>query len=203
MAREHALSAMKRTAPTLTPVPPRSAHRRTWHRVAALMLGFVLVVFGIQMGTAWYNDRYGPLGGYNLLGLNYRDTAIPAYWINGVWGSNVLPGWAEGGGKSTCCPMLDRKEKHVTVEWQVARTRIEIDAGKPIEIRSREVLLPTLSDPKKGWLGVHFLPNDEVKITFKDYGADVLMPIKEIDYGLGTIEEEKRKGIEGSQKESE
>jgi hypothetical protein len=48
-------------------------HKNPLQRIAALMFGFVLVVFGIQMGTAWYNDRYGPLGGYNLLGLNYRD----------------------------------------------------------------------------------------------------------------------------------
>ena len=194
---------MKRTAPTPNPVRPQSAHRRTWRRVAALMLGFVLVVFGIQMGTAWYNDRYGPLGGYNLIGLNYRDLPITSYWVNGVWGVNVFPGRPEGGGKSSCCLMLARDAKTVTVSWEVEQTREEVYADKPIEIRTREVPLPTLTDSKKGWLGVHFLPNDEIKITFKDYGADVLMPIKEIDYGLGTIEEEKRKGLEGSQKESE
>ncbi len=194
---------MKRTAPTPNPVPPQSAHRRTWRRVAALMLGFVLVVFGIQMGTAWYNDRYGPLGGYHLIGLNYQERAIPSYWVNGVWGANIFAGRPEGGGKSSCCIMLDRNAKYVTVEWQAGRTREEIDAGKPIEIRSKKVEIPNITDPKKGWLGVHFLPNDEIKITFKDYGADVLMPIKENDYGRGSIEEEKRKGIKGAQKESE
>ncbi len=68
-------------------------------------------------------------------------------------------------------------------------------------MRSKEVPLPVITNPKKGWLGVHFLPNDEIKITFKDYGADVLMPIKEIDYGLGSIEEEKRKGQEALKRE--
>jgi hypothetical protein len=182
-----------------TPSPKK--HKNPLRRIAALMLAFVLVVFGIQMGTAWYNDHYGPLGGYNLIGLNYQEKAIPSYWVNGVWGGNIFPGRPEGGGGSTCCLMLDRNAKQVTVEWQVGRTREEIDADKQIEIRSTEVTLPQIPDPKKGWLGVHFLPNDEVKITFKNFGADVLMPIKELDYGLGSIEEEKRKGQEALKRE--
>ena len=63
--------------------------------------------------------------------------------------------------------------------------------------------MPDITDPKKGYLGVHFLPNDNIKITFKDFGADLLMPIQEIDYGLGTIEEEKQKGLDGLKKEFE
>ena len=184
---------------------PRQAPKATkpGRRIAGLMLLFVVSVFGIQMGSAWYNDKYGPMGGYNLLGLNYRETAIPSYWVNGVWGANIFPGRSEGGGGSTCCLMLSRDAKTVTVEWQVARTRAEIDAEKPIEIRPREVTLPFITDPKRGYLGVHFLPNDNIKITFKDFGADLLMPIQEIDYGLGTIEEEKQKGLDGLKKEFE
>ena len=186
---------MSRNAPAPAPrQAPKAA--KPGRRIAFLLLFLVVSVFGIQMGSAWYNDKYGPMGGYNLLGLNYRETAIPSYWVNGVWGGNLFAGSPNGGGGSTCCLTLDRSSKTARVEWQVGRSREEIDTGKPIEFRFKEVQLPNITNPKNGYLGVHFLPQDEIKITFQEFSAKPLIPIKEIDYGFSLFDDVKQDDFE-------
>ena len=181
--------------------PQTKEHKRPLRRIAFLLLFFVVSVFGIQMGSTWYNDKYGPMGGYNLRGLNYRDLPITSFWVNDVWGGNVFAGSASGGGGTTCCLMISRQAKKLTVTWEVEQTNEEARANKPIELKSREVELPEITNQKRGHLAIHFLPNDEIKLTFQEFGATPLMPIKEINPGFSLFDDVKQEDFEKKRSE--
>ncbi len=103
-----------------------------------------------------------PNANIEVSGLNYTDTDISIFSVNGYAGHGIYPG--DGGGKFVCCiavPRQWREGMRVTVGWTADDRRQ--DAWK-----ERIVEVPRYAKNEIGAFVVHFYPGDVVKVLVTD-----------------------------------
>jgi len=94
----------------------------------------------------------------DISGINYTDTYVSLFTLNGYPGPNVMP-YRDGGG--VCCISVPEKWKPgmtVTVKWTDKRN------ANPIPWKTKVVEVPQYGLEDIGHFTVHFFPNDEIKV---------------------------------------
>jgi hypothetical protein len=168
-----------------------------WFRVLVWIVGSFVGLFVLLYGWGFYliniEPRFAPYGPYNIVGFNYTDRPVHTFSVNRKWGGNVLAGDSGGGGGTTCCIDIDRDAKTVVVRWEWAYTGPQLaekfpqfDLDKPTgpvpsDRFETTVDLPELPEGSDGFIGVHFFPDQVVKITYSD---DIPRPIQKIEQTL-------------------
>jgi len=100
-----------------------------------------------------------PAGAMDISGINYTDTYVSLFTVNGYPGPNVMP--HSGGGGFVCCisvPEVWKPGMTVTVKWTDRRN------ADPIPWKTKVVEVPQYRSDERGVFVVHFFPNDEVKV---------------------------------------
>ena len=116
-----------------------------------------------------------PVGAMDITGINYTDTYVSLFTVNGYPGPNVMP--HGGGGKFVCCISVPERWKPgmtVTVRWTDKRN------ANPVVWKTKVVEVPQYRPEDMGHFAVHFFPNDEVKVL-----VTMLYP-HHPDYPLGS-----------------
>jgi hypothetical protein len=179
---------MKKTNKRASLSPPEQIGflQRKWVRIALRIGGAALVTFIGLYVWGLYLIRTAPLGGYNVVGFDYTDHPIFTFNIGKAWGGNTFAYRHGGGGGTTCCLTLDRHATSVTVTWQldftaeqVRKLPIEQQKHLPVIRYEKIVPLPVITNPSAGYIGVHFFPNQEVKLTFSEHIPRPIQPIEE------------------------
>jgi hypothetical protein len=167
-----------------------------WFRVLAWTVGSVVALFVLAYAWGFYlvniEPSFAPHGPYNIVGFNYTDRPIDTFRVNRTGGSNVLAGASSGGGKTTCCIDIERGAKTAIVRWEWSYTGPQLaekfpafvrGQGIPVPFDSFETVveLPELPDGSDGYLGVHFFPNQVVRITYSDR---IPRPLQKIEQTL-------------------
>ena len=100
-----------------------------------------------------------PVGAMDITGINYTDTVVEAFAVNGYPGPNVYP--HGGGGAFVCCisvPEVWKPGMTVTVRWTDDRN------ANLVPWKSKVVEIPQYRPDERDIFVVHFFPNDEVKV---------------------------------------
>lgn len=123
-----------------------------------------------QLGK--YLVEHPQYGSMNVSGYNYTDRPIFSFNVGDSGGHN-LDANEHGGGSLVCCLNLEHGQKEVKVEWQLDFTKEQFDRlpqeqqeNIPIEKREKTVPIPPNLDLMTDYVGVHFLKNGNVKLTF-------------------------------------
>jgi len=91
-------------------------------------------------------------------GLNYTNTWITNFSVNGYAGHGISPNG--GGGAFVCCVTIPREWRHnmmVTVRWAK-------DDRMPGSWKERVVEVPRYAKKDIGFFAVHFYPDETVKV---------------------------------------
>lgn len=112
------------------------------------------IIFATSVLTAMAGcSREKPIG-LSIEGYNYTNRFIADFTVtdengNGAWGGDVLLSTpTAGGGKDTCCVMLDRKSKkpaHLRIDWTF--DRVDDATGHTIAPAIRKQAWVTVSPP--------------------------------------------------------
>lgn len=111
--------------------------------------------------------------GLAIEGYNYTNRDIVSFTVtdengNGAWGGNVfLSSPTSGGGKDTCCVMLDpnvAKAVRLRIDWTL--DEVDDSAGHPIVPETKKsawviIQPPFVADPQN--FEVHFYPDGHVE----------------------------------------
>lgn len=117
-----------------------------------------LVASVILLSLALGACTLGNNASVELSGLNYTDTGISAFSVDGADGPGIYPNG--GGGKFVCCVMVPRRWREgmsVTVRWTH-------DERLTNSWKERVVSVPKYAENDLGGFVVHFYPNDVVKV---------------------------------------
>jgi len=99
------------------------------------------------------------VGAMDITGINYTDTYVSLFTVNGYPGPNVMP--HGGGAGGVCCisvPEVWKPNMTVTVMWTDRRN------ANPVVWKTKVVEVPQYRPEDMGHFAVHFFPNDEVKV---------------------------------------
>lgn len=159
----------------------RFTQKRYANTVLALLGTFIgtLLIVG---GKSFYDSHFGPRTGYSIVGLNYLERPIFSFSVDNVWGGNMFAGKSGGGGGATCCLSISHDATTVKVKWILSYTGEQKKQGYQEEHREAIVPLPPITNDTDKYIGVHFLPGNEVVLTLSDWIPDPIQPIQEIHY---------------------
>ncbi|MFA5985007.1 MAG: DUF3304 domain-containing protein [Methylococcaceae bacterium] len=163
---------------TTTAEPPRKKpwYFRGWMK---LLYGLVIVAglsyIGLyQLGK--YLVEHPQYASMSVSAFNYTDRPIYNFSIGDSGGFN-MSAHSTGGGGLVCCLNLERGQKEVKVEWEVSHSlaqtlavnpNFKLGYGKPLprDHWEKTIAIPENLDLMTDYVGVHFLKNGNVKLTF-------------------------------------
>lgn len=138
------------------------------------------VLFGLVISLCVVGCSHAKPVGLEIDSYNYTSRYIDSFTVtdengNGAWGGDVaLSDDEAGGGKSTCCVMLDKNEKksvRLRIDWSI--TDIVDSQGKVIAPAEQRQAWVTISPPfpeNPQEFDVHFYPDGHVEAAVTEWG---------------------------------
>lgn len=113
-------------------------------------------------------------------GFNYTDLPISYFSVNGQGGSNIyVSSPTSGGGGTTCCITWYPRTQlpvEITVEWMR-----NLDGKRRWCERTVSITRPVPAHPSA--LGVHFMPDGDIRAEVTEGEADPILQLQRFDAG--------------------
>lgn len=145
---------------------------RRWKKLARSLL---LAFFALAMltETACSNDEYGP---YHVIGYNYTDRHIYLFSIDDFGAGSSEAHQSGGGGGITCCLSIPASAKFLHVKIVYEWTEEQYEKKSPHDTFETDIPVPNLSSKTKGYIEVHFLPNQRIEAQWVDFPTTPHIP---------------------------
>ncbi|CAB3810107.1 hypothetical protein LMG28688_07156 [Paraburkholderia caffeinitolerans] len=145
---------------------------RQWTKLTRSILTFTFMLVAF-MGTACSNDEYGP---YHVIGYNYTDRTVYLFSIDGFGAGSSEANDPGGGGGIACCLSIPKNAKTMHIKVTLGWTEEQYEKDLPHDTFETDIPVPKLPNKHRGYIEVHFLPNQKIQAQWVDFPTTPHIP---------------------------